>query len=100
MLAGKKAQRDELTDFSKNEQNSAGLSDCSENEVKLFEELNEKYYAKFNFPFIMAVKEKDKTEILANFRKRQENSVQQERGNALNEINKIAWLRIKEIYAA
>ncbi len=89
MLAGKKAQRDELTDFSKNEQNSAGLSDCSENEVKLFEELNEKYYAKFNFPFIMAVKEKDKTEILANFRKRQENPVQQERGNALNEINKI-----------
>ena len=100
MLAGKKAQRDELTDFSKTEQKSAGLSDCSESEIKLFKEFNEKYYAKFNFPFIMAVKEKDKTEILANFRKRQENSAEQERDNALNEINKIAWLRIKEIYAA
>ena len=46
----------------------------------------------------MAVKEKNKSEILVSFKKRQENSHPQERLNALNEINKIAWLRIKEIY--
>jgi 2-oxo-4-hydroxy-4-carboxy--5-ureidoimidazoline (OHCU) decarboxylase len=29
---------------------------------------------------------------------RKNNTRDQERANALNEINKIAWLRIKEIY--
>ena len=98
MLAGKKAQNNELTDFSTTEQKSAGLNDCSDNEIELFKELNNKYFSKFNFPFIMAVKEKNKSEILLSFKKRQENSHLQERLNALNEINKIAWLRIKEIY--
>ncbi len=98
MLAGKKAQNNELTDFSTTEQKSAGLNDCSDNEIELFKELNNKYFFKFNFPFIMAVKEKNKSEILVSFKKRQENSHLQERLNALNEINKIAWLRIKEIY--
>jgi OHCU decarboxylase len=98
MLAGKKAQNNELTDFSTTEQKSAGLNDCSDNEIELFKELNNKYFSKFNFPFIMAVKEKNISEILVSFKKRQENSHLQERLNALNEINKIAWLRIKEIY--
>ncbi|MGE4576726.1 MAG: 2-oxo-4-hydroxy-4-carboxy-5-ureidoimidazoline decarboxylase [Candidatus Pseudothioglobus sp.] len=98
MLAGKKVQNNELTDFSTTEQKSAGLNDCSDNEIELFKELNNKYFSKFNFPFIMAVKEKNKSEILVSFKKRQENSRLQERLNALNEINKIAWLRIKEIY--
>ena len=98
MLAGKKAQNNELTDFSTTEQKLAGLNDCSDNEIELFKELNNEYFSKFNFPFIMAVKEKNKSEILVSFKKRQENSHLQERLNALNEINKIAWLRIKEIY--
>ena len=46
----------------------------------------------------MAVKEKNKSEILSSFKSRQANTVSQERLNALSEINKIAWLRIKEIY--
>ena len=98
MLAGKKAQNNELTDFSITEQKSAGLNDCNDFEIKLFEELNHQYFIKFNFPFIMAVKEKNKSEILSKFKSRQENTVSQERLNALSEINKIAWLRIKEIY--
>jgi 2-oxo-4-hydroxy-4-carboxy--5-ureidoimidazoline (OHCU) decarboxylase len=46
----------------------------------------------------MAVKEKNKSDIILSFRERKENSRLDERSNALNEINKIAWLRIKEIY--
>ena len=46
----------------------------------------------------MAVKEKNKSEIIASFMKRKNNSSDKERTNALDEINKIAWLRIKEIY--
>ena len=98
MLAGKKAQNNKLTDFSTTEQKSAGLNDCNDSEIQIFKELNHKYFVKFNFPFIMAVKEKDKSEILASFKSRHENIVSQERLNALSEINKIAWLRIKEIY--
>ena len=98
LLAGKKAQNNELTDFSTTEQKSAGLNDCTEDEIKLFEKLNEEYFEKFNFPFIMAVKEKKKSEIIASFLERKNNTRDQERTNALNEINKIAWLRIKEIY--
>ena len=98
MLAGKKAQNNELTDFSTTEQKSAGLNDCNDTEIKLFEELNHQYFIKFNFPFIMAVKEKNKSQILSSFKSRQKNTVSQERLNALSEINKIAWLRIKEIY--
>ena len=97
-LAGKKAQTNQLTDFSTTEQKSAGLSDCSDSEIRLFESLNEEYFSKFNFPFIMAVKEKNKTDIIASFKIRIGNSMADERSNALNEINKIAWLRIKEIY--
>ena len=98
LLAGKKAQNNELTDFSTTEQKSAGLNDCTEDEIKLFEKLNEEYFEKFNFPFIMAVKEKNKSAIIASFLERKNNTRDQERTNALNEINKIAWLRIKEIY--
>ena len=98
LLAGKKAQNNELTDFSTTEQKSAGLNDCTEDEIKLFEKLNEEYFEKFNFPFIMAVKAKKKSEIIASFLERKNNTRDQERTNALNEINKIAWLRIKEIY--
>ena len=46
----------------------------------------------------MAVKEKNKFDIILSFKERKENSRIDERSNALNEINKIAWLRIKEIY--
>jgi 2-oxo-4-hydroxy-4-carboxy-5-ureidoimidazoline decarboxylase len=46
----------------------------------------------------MAVKEKNKSEVISQFKERKENSRNQERSNALDEINKIAWLRIKEIY--
>jgi OHCU decarboxylase len=98
MLAGKKAQNNQLTDFSTTEQKSAGLGDCTDSEIRLFEELNNEYFSKFNFPFIMAVKEKNKSDIILSFKERKENSRLDERSNALNEINKIAWLRIKEIY--
>jgi OHCU decarboxylase len=98
MLAGKKAQKNELTEFSTSEQKSAGLNDCSDDEITLFQQLNCQYKDKFGFPFIMAIKEKNKLEIKAGFIERQNNSMEQEKQNALAEINKIAWLRIKEIY--
>lgn len=98
MLAGKKAIQNELTDFSTNEQKSAGLNSCSQNEIETFNTLNKIYFDKFNFPFIMAVKGKTKEEILKNFKIRIENSFEVERQTALSEINKIGLIRIRGIY--
>ena len=87
-----------LTANSEVEQSKANLKQCTPGEFDEFKKLNIEYKKKFNFPFIMAVKEKNKSEIISSFLKRKNNSIDEERSNALNEINKIAWLRIKEIY--
>lgn len=98
MLAGKKAMANELTEFSSNEQKSAGLSSCDNEEVALFDSLNKSYFEKFGFPFIMAVKGSTKEQILINFKNRLKNKKEDERAEALKQINKIALIRIKGIY--
>ena len=98
MLKAKRAENTELSKFSTIEQESAGLDNCSDKEIAMFEVLNEKYFLKFKFPFIMAIKEKNKNDIMSGFALRQQNSIELEKQNAIAEINKIAWLRIKEIY--
>lgn len=98
MLAGKQAQNGELTDFSTNEQKSAGLNNCTKEEIELFNELNKKYFEKFDFPYILAVKGKNKEEVIKDFTTRLENSYEVEKQTALEQINKIALIRIKGIY--
>ena len=98
MLAGKKAMAKELTEFSTDEQKSAGLSSCSDEEIELFDTLNKSYFEKFDFPFIMAVKESTKEQIIQSFKKRLNNDLESERAEALKQINKIALIRIKGIY--
>ncbi len=44
----------------------------------IFKKLNSEYKKKFNFPFIIAVKGKDKNEILNNFRQRIQSDVESE----------------------
>ena len=98
MLAGKLAQNGELTDFSTDEQASAGLNHCTQEEIALFDELNKKYFEKFKFPYILAVKGKRKQEIIENFKERLNNDYETERKTALDQINKIAFIRIRGIY--
>lgn len=97
-LAGKQAQNNELTEFSTAEQDSAGLSQCTVNEIQEFECLNKEYFDKFSFPFIMAVRGLSKTEIKSAFKQRLQNDYKQEFKVALNEINQISLLRLKAIY--
>ena len=85
-----------LTPDSKKEQNSAGLDQCTEDEFNEFKKLN-LTYKKFGFPFILAVKGKNKNEILNNFRKRVSSNSQIEFVEALRQVKKIASLRLKEI---
>src|SRR5919202_2218947 len=69
-LAGRLARAGGLTADSTAEQRSAGLDQCSEEELVRFTELNDAYKARFGFPFIMAVKGFGRAEIMAAFERR------------------------------
>ena len=86
-----------LTDESKLEQTSANLNECSEEEFEEFKKLNVEYKTKFGFPFIIAVKGKNKNEILVNFRERIQNDLNKEFLEAKNQVKKIASFRLKDI---
>tara|TARA_B110000008_G_C16629669_1_gene427972 strand:- start:98 stop:613 length:516 start_codon:yes stop_codon:yes gene_type:complete len=85
-----------LTKDSRNEQNSANLNECSDEEFKEFKHLNKKYKKKFKFPFIIAVKGKNKNQILKNFRERVKNNLKLEFKEAKNQVKKIAKIRLQK----
>ena len=87
-----------LTKDSKKEQNSAGLDNCTKEEFDEFKNLNFEYKKKFGFPFIFAVKDKSKLEILSSFRKRISCDISIEFEEAKKQVKKIANLRLNEIY--
>ncbi len=93
-LAGKAAVAGELTDDSETEQSSAGLDQCSPAEYARFQALNEAYHGKFGFPFVMAVRNSSRGEILAAFEARLGNDYDEEFENAMLEIHKIARMRL------
>ena len=86
-----------LTEDSKNEQKGASLNQCTEEEFVEFKKLNELYKKKFGFPFIMAVKGKNKEEILKKFRQRITNDINLEFEEAKKQVKKIANFRLSEI---
>lgn len=94
-LAGRAAVCGELTADSNAEQSSAGIDQCTDEEFKQFVSFNDAYKAKFDFPFIMAVRNSNRHEILAAFAHRIENDVDTEFDTAIKEIHKIARLRLE-----
>lgn len=99
-LAGRLARAGGLTAESTVEQRSAGLDQCSEEELARFTVLNDTYTAKFGFPFIMAVKGRTRAEILEAFERRVENDPETELRTALDEIDRIALLRLRDMLPA
>jgi len=98
-LAGKAQIAGELTADSTDEQASAGLDQCSADEYAQFQSLNDQYHEKFGFPFVMAVRQSSRAEILAAFAARLENDAGTEFETALQEIHKIARLRLEAMEA-
>jgi OHCU decarboxylase len=86
-----------LTEDSKNEQKNASLNQCTDEEFVEFKKLNEEYKKKFGFPFIIAVKGKNKEEILNSFRQRITNNINLEFEEAKKQVKKIASFRLSEI---
>ena len=87
-----------LTKHSSKEQSQANLKNCTKEEYDEFKRLNYEYEKKFGFPFIIAVKGKDKIEILNNFRQRINNDIEIEFKEAKSQVKKIALFRINELF--
>ena len=86
-----------LTADSEVEQSKANLKQCTPEEFDEFKKLNIEYKKKFNFPFIIAVKGKNKNEILNYFRERINNSLEEEFIEEKKQVKKIATFRLEEI---
>ena len=100
-LAGKAMSAQTLTAESTNEQNRAGLTQCTPDELATIAQLNHDYAARFGFPFILAVRGPRgdglaKKEIIATFERRLLNHPDFERQESLRNIHRIAELRLND----
>ena len=86
-----------LTSESKVEQASAGLGELTPVEVTLFETYNAEYRRRFGFPFVICARLNKKEAILRAFPERLRHSRDTEMQTALNEIYKIAELRLRDL---
>ena len=65
--------------------------------ILAFNQLNAAYLERFGFPFVICARLNDRRAILEAFRRRLENSREQEIATALKEIDQIAALRLAQI---
>ncbi|MEM7710750.1 MAG: allantoinase PuuE [Pseudomonadota bacterium] len=93
-LAGKLAAAGRLTAESGAEQASAGLDLLTDRERETFQELNAKYLEQHGFPFIIAVRDHDKTGILDAFHRRLAHDGATEFAEACRQVERIARLRL------
>jgi OHCU decarboxylase len=98
-LAGKLAAARQLTEASTAEQASAGLDALTDAERARFTELNDAYQGKFGFPFIIAVRDNTKAQILEAFEQRLANAPETEFAAACRQVERIAELRVHAILA-
>ena len=96
-LAGRAAVAGQLTAESTSEQASAGLDQCTPQEFERFQALNASYRERFGFPFIMAVRNSTRADILASFEARLQHSPEQEFETAIHQVHEIARLRLQAL---
>ena len=87
----------DLTEASRAEQARAGLDHASPAEVTQFREWNRAYRERFGFPFVICARLNKKEAIARAFPLRLQNSREQEMETALDEIFKIAALRLRDL---
>lgn len=86
-----------LTAASQAEQAGAGLFEATATEAAQFREYNRQYRERFGFPFVICARLNKKEAIAQAFPVRLRNSREQEIETALQEISKIAELRLKDL---
>ncbi len=88
-----------LSESSTAEQASAGLDQLSPDEFARFTELNDRYRERFGFPFIIAVRDNTRAQILEAFVRRIGNDREAEVLTALAQIARIARIRLDQAIA-
>jgi OHCU decarboxylase len=96
-LAGRAAVEGSLTKSSTREQASAGLDRLTPDEHAALTRLNAAYRDRFGFPFVVCVREHTKESILRVAAERLEHTRDEEVRVALEEIAKIARLRLEDL---
>jgi len=96
-LAGREAAAGGLTSTSATEQAGAGLDQLSEDEREKVRELNAAYRERFGYPFIIAVGHQTRESILKKWQERLQNEPKAEKSIALQEVFKIARLRLDNL---
>ena len=97
-LGNKFKINNDLTEISKNEQKNAGLDNCNEEEFLLFNKMNNKFKSKFDITFIFAVRGKNKSTIIDEFKRRlQNNNIKKELEESVKQVKQIANFRLNEI---
>lgn len=99
-LAGRVAREGRLTAASRQEQASAGLDRLTAAETARFDALNGAYRARFGFPFVICARENTKQTILDSLEARRQNDRTTEIRTSIDEIRKIARLRLSELVGA
>ena len=99
-LAGKAARAGSLGAHSTAEQAGAGLDRLSDAEFARFHERNTAYMNRFQFPFVIAVRQHTKESILQAFETRLTHVREVEIAEALQNIHAIAELRLRDLLAA
>jgi 2-oxo-4-hydroxy-4-carboxy-5-ureidoimidazoline decarboxylase len=94
------ATRLQVSPLSAAEQQGAGLDRLTPEEFKQLTELNAAYTEKFQFPFILAVRGKNKDDIINAISMRVGRTLQEEWDQALHEIGKITRFRLEDLLTA
>jgi 2-oxo-4-hydroxy-4-carboxy-5-ureidoimidazoline decarboxylase len=98
-LAGPEARARSMTADSASEQGSAGLDHMPPEDAEAFDRLNAAYRRRFGFPFIIAVRGRARSEILAIFAARLRGAPAEEEQAALDEIALITLMRLDRLVA-
>jgi 2-oxo-4-hydroxy-4-carboxy-5-ureidoimidazoline decarboxylase len=99
-LANKTQRAAGLTAESDAEQNSAGLDRLSDAEYEAFERVNNAYRSKFGFPYIVCVRRQTRDSTLRDFERRLANDAGIEMQKSVEEICRIAALRLDQLVVA
>jgi len=86
-----------LSDASAAEQAGAGLDRLSREEFERFARLNENYKSKFGFPFLLAVKNCTKQDVLRELEQRLPSPQEVEFAEALRQVYRIAAFRLHDV---
>lgn len=96
-LGARGRPRQQLTQASSTEQQRAGLDACTDAEFAELQRINAAYLARFDFPFILAVRGHDPPSIIEQMRRRLRQERSDEIATAIDQIGLIAGYRLADV---